>query len=95
MKFKNILLASFFASTLVVSFAVLPNKETIKAEAIGNYSTDANTYYNGITATSGKQLAAQLHDLITSTHRYYTSYDDNGKNLYQQNTDQYYSRYIF
>lgn len=90
MKFKQLIAASIFATSLAVSFVVNPNKETIKAEAIGNYSTDANTYYNGITATSGKQLAAQLHDLITSTHRYYTSYDDNGKNLYQQNTDQYY-----
>ena len=58
--------------------------------AIGNYSTNPDTYYNGITATSGKQLAAQLHDLITSTHKYYTSYADNGGNGYQKNTDQYY-----
>ena len=54
--------------------------ETIPAHAIGNYSTNASTYYNGITASSGKQLAAQLHDLITSTHQYYTSYADNGAN---------------
>ena len=64
--------------------------ETIPAHAIGNYSTNASTYYNGITASSGKQLAAQLHDLITSTHQYYTSYADNGANGYQKNTDQYY-----
>ena len=61
-----------------------------EADAIGSYSTNASTYYSGITATGGKQLAAQLHDLITSTHRYYTSYDDSGKNLFQQSTDQYY-----
>ena len=64
--------------------------KSIEADAIGNYSTNASTYYNNITATSGKQLAAQLHDLITSSHGYYTSYADNGANLYQQNTDQYY-----
>ena len=66
------------------------NNKVEETTAIGNYSTSASTYYNDITATSGKQLAAQLHDLITSTHRYYTSYDDNGKNLYQQQTDKYY-----
>ena len=66
------------------------HSETVQTGAIGNYSTNASTYYNSITATSGKQLAAQLHDLITSTHGYYTSYDDNGKNLYQQQTDKYY-----
>lgn len=59
-------------------------------DAIGNYSTNASTYYNGITATSGQALAGQLHDLITSTHQYYTSYADNGANGYQKNTDQYY-----
>ena len=61
-----------------------------EADAIGSYSTNASTYYSGITATGGKQLAAQLHDLITSTHQYYASYDDSGKNLFQQSTDQYY-----
>jgi len=78
-----LLLSGLFAATL-------PNKDVAETDAIGNYSTDAATYYNGITATSGKQLAGQLHDLITDTHRYYTSYDDNGKNLCQQKTDQYY-----
>lgn len=58
--------------------------------AVGNYSTDASTYYQNITATSGKPLAGQLHDLITSTHRTYTTYDDNGKKGYQQETDRYY-----
>lgn len=73
-------------------FAIAGSKvsQIKEADAIGNYSTNASTYYNSITATSGQQLAAQLHDLITSTHQYYTSYDDNGKNKYQQNTDQYY-----
>ena len=75
---------------LGVSFAT-NNKANLSANAsVGNYSTNAATYYNNITASNGKQLAAQLHDLITSTHRQYTSYDDNGKNLYQQHTDQYY-----
>lgn len=84
------LLLTGFALTFG-AFLVPSSKAKIgQTEAIGSYSTNASTYYNGITATTGKQLAAQLHDLITSTHRYYTSYDDNGKNLYQQKTDQYY-----
>lgn len=58
--------------------------------AVGNYSTDVSTYYQNITATSGKPLAGQLHDLITSTHRTYTTYDDNGRNGYQKQTDRYY-----
>lgn len=58
--------------------------------AVGDYSTDASTYYQNITATSGKSLAGQLHDLITSTHKTYTTYDDNGKNGYQKETDRYY-----
>lgn len=70
---------------------VCNNKSAIPADAsVGNYTTNASTYYNGITATSGKELAAQLHDLITSTHKTYTTYDDSGRNLYQQDADQYY-----
>ena len=43
------------------------------AEAASSYT---GTYYNGITATSGKELSGQLHDLIVSTHKVYTSYAD-------------------
>ena len=87
------LLGGLFLSALVAGLGVSissAHKDVIESFGIGNYSTDASTYYNGITATSGKQLAAQLHDLITSTHRYYSSYDDNGKNGYQKETDKYY-----
>ena len=83
--------AGLFLSLSAMCGVLSANKKAESAEAsVGNYSTDASTYYNDITATSGKQLAAQLHNLITSTHRTYTTYDDNGKNLYQQKTDQYY-----
>ena len=65
--------------------------EPIKTEAaVGNHSTDINTYYSSITAKSGKQLLGQLHDLITSTHETYPSYDDSGSNGYQKITDQWY-----
>ena len=90
---KSIKLLSLFlgltlATGVSVSFA--SNKEVKRVSAVGNYSTNASTYYNSITATSGKELAAQLHDLITSTHGYYTSYADNGANGLQKQTDQYY-----
>lgn len=46
---------------------------------IGFIETDyasADTYYSSITAVGGKALLGQLHDLITTTHKKYTSYDD-------------------
>ena len=36
----------------------------------------ADNYYAGITAQKGTQLLGQVHDLIVSTHKVYTSYDD-------------------
>lgn len=36
----------------------------------------AGDYYDGITATGGTALLGQLHDLITTTHTKYTTYDD-------------------
>lgn len=35
-----------------------------------------DTYYSGITATGGTALLGQLHDLITTTHKSYSSYGD-------------------
>ena len=45
------------------------------------------SYYSGITAAGGKQLLGQLHDLITSTHKKYTSYSDCSNPTYVQKTD--------
>ena len=76
-----------------ICFAALGHSHKIeKADAsVGSYSTSISSYYSSSsTQYSGKQLLGQLHDLITSTHKTYTTYDDNGKNLYQQNTDQWY-----
>lgn len=92
-RFINKIIPISLGATLCFGLGILNTNRNNNAkisEAIGNYSTSASTYYNEITASSGTQLAAQLHDLITSTHRYYTSYDDNGKNGYQKQTDQYY-----
>ena len=58
--------AGLFLSLSTLCGVLSANKKVESAEAIGNYSTNASTYYNDITATSGKQLAGQLHDLITS-----------------------------
>jgi len=61
------------------------SKET--QAAVGNYSTSASTYYNGITATSGTELLGQLHDLITTTHQTFTTYDDCKNPTYVYATD--------
>ena len=91
--FNRVLSASLGAVLAMgIGFAFGGQKEDIKP--VQSYSTNASTYYSGITAgitaTSGKELAGQLHDLITSTHQTYTSYDDNGKNGKQKITDRYY-----
>lgn len=85
----RLLLIGMIASLAVPAFLHVSNIKEANA-SVGNYSTDVSTYYKDITATSGKQLAGQLHDLITTTHQTYTTYDDNGKNGYQKQTDQYY-----
>lgn len=54
---------------------------------IPNLSTDVQKYYSGITATSGDALLGQVHDLITTTHTYYSSYDDCKNTKYVYLTD--------
>lgn len=58
--------AMLFGVTAFVS----ATSNTIVAEAA------TGTYYSPITATSGTALLGQLHDLLTDTHRKYTSYAD-------------------
>lgn len=89
-KIFNLLSILTIGITSSICFSLSNNNSPKQVSAIGNYSTDASSYYQNITATSGQLLAAQLHDLITSTHSYYASYDDNGKNGYQKQTDRYY-----
>lgn len=49
---------------------------------------DADTdYYAPITATGGNALLGQVHDLITTTHKKYTSYDDCKNPTYIRQTD--------
>ncbi len=94
-RIKSKLLLSLLGASLSIGIGIsidsnINNDVAPTYAAVGNYSTDASTYYQDITATSGKPLAGQLHDLITSTHKTYTTYDDNGKNGYQKQTDRYY-----
>ena len=94
-RIKSKILLSLLGTSLSIGIGIsvdnnINNDVTPTYAAVGNYSTDASTYYQNITATSGKPLAGQLHDLITSTHRKYTTYDDNGKNGYQKESDRYY-----
>ncbi len=44
------------------------------------FADTADSYYDKITATQGNELLGQLHDLITTTHTKYTSYDGDCKN---------------
>lgn len=94
-RIKSKLLLSLLGASLSIGIGIsinsnINNDVAPTYAAVGNYSTDTSTYYQDITATSGKPLAGQLHNLITSTHRTYTTYDDNGKNGYQKQTDRYY-----
>lgn len=94
-RIKSKLLLSLLGTSLSIGIGIsinsnINNDVTPTYAAVGNYSTDASTYYQNITATSGKPLAGQLHDLITSTHKTYTTYDDSGRNGYQKQTDRYY-----
>ena len=94
-RIKSQLLLSLLGASLSIGIGVsidsnINNDVAPTYAAVGNYSTDSSTYYQDITARSGKQLAGQLHDLITSTHRTYTDYADSGKNGYQKQTDRYY-----
>lgn len=47
----------------------------------------ATDYYSPITATGGNALLGQVHDLITTTHKKYTSYDDCKNPAYVKQTD--------
>lgn len=66
----SIKLSMSLCLVLVMLFSLLVSILPVYAEA----ATD--DYYASITATEGTQLLGQLHDLITTTHTKYTSYND-------------------
>ena len=91
-KFLGATLLGLGAASMACFTAVKKSSEFKPADAsVGSYTTSISSYYSSSsTQYNGAQLRGQLHDLISSTHKTYTTYDDNGKNLYQQNTDQWY-----
>jgi len=88
---KTLFLSTFavFGMILSLGSAILSgNVSYSKADAsVGSYSTSASTYYSGITATSGATLLGQLHDLLATTHKTYTTYDDCKNPTYVYATD--------
>ena len=66
--------------SVVLSFmlccGVIAIEHSASQEVILTDADAISNYYSSITATSGKQLLGQVHDLITSTHETYTSYED-------------------
>ncbi len=65
--------------TLAFCFAFatfLPNVDFYFTSANYAQAAGSDAYYSSVTATSGKELSGQLHDLIVSTHTTYSSYND-------------------
>ncbi|MCM1289810.1 MAG: endonuclease [Corallococcus sp.] len=72
MQKRSAILITSLMVAIVLCAAVLPcvfAGNGVASAATGNY-------YAPITATGGTELLGQLHDLITSTHTKYTSYND-------------------
>lgn len=63
------------------------SEEVETRAAVGNHSTNRETYYNGINAGSGTALMGQLHDLMVNTHQTYTTYSDCSNANYVYATD--------
>ena len=72
---KKLLVVLSLVIVLAVCVGVAPML-TQGQTAYAAYNTSASTYYSGITEKSGRALLGQLHDLITTTHSYYTSYNE-------------------
>lgn len=62
------------AVSLILALAlVFGGVFTVKTQVADAADAD---YYSSVTATGGRELLGQLHDLITTTHTYYSSYSD-------------------
>ena len=89
-KRSGILLSVSTALTLcLVAIGTVCGVKTKEAKAAaGNYTdVDASTFYSTITGTTSSALLGQLHDLMTTKHRTYTTYNDNGSGELQVQTD--------
>lgn len=75
-----------------LSFSLLnsnQNNKVYKADATSKqYTTNVDTYYQNMTASSGNSLLGSIHDLIVTTHKTYSKYDDVGSNGIQKYIDQ-------
>lgn len=65
---------SSFLLAIAMCFSIVAVVNVTSSAVMVDAATD--NYYSSITAQSGTALLGQLHDLMVSTHKTYTSYDD-------------------
>lgn len=70
-----------------LAFAVCVGALSLYGAVEWTVADAATDYYAGITAAGGNSLLGQLHDLITTTHTYYTSYGECSESQYVNVTD--------
>lgn len=70
---KSHRLAFLLCTPLLLGVGISPR---LVNASVGNYSTESGTYYNSIEASGGVELLGELHDLLVTTHKTYTTYDD-------------------
>ncbi|MCQ2798091.1 MAG: endonuclease, partial [Bacilli bacterium] len=89
MKSRRPLITLLLASLSIcgASVFVSTNKTKVAFATVGEYETSASTFYSGITATSGKALLGQVHDVMATNHKHYTTYADCFDNTYVSATD--------
>lgn len=64
----------FFTSLFIAGLLIAPLSSISKP--INKADAASGTYYSSITASSGTALLGQLHDLMVTTHKTYTTYTD-------------------
>ena len=84
----NKVLKGFLSLGLAIAmcFGIVAIERSVSTEYNVAYAAEGS-YYSEITATSGQQLLGQVHDLITKTHKKYTSYSDCSNPTYVKKTD--------
>ncbi len=63
-----------FGLSIAMLFGFITSNPLPQPTVTADAATTADSYYSGITATEDTALLGQLHDLITRTHKTYTSY---------------------
>ena len=59
---------------IAMCFGIIAIERSTSTELV--IADTSSSYYSGITATGGTSLLGQLHDLMTRTHKTYTTYTD-------------------